>query len=92
MENKNISAQLPATLKLGDTVITNKSIIIEGLNKHFAMGDHVINPATSTHRNNTVFTAASGPSPPQFSFTKIQTEDVLRELQHLDSYKSAGLD
>jgi len=92
LENKNISAQLPATLKLGDTITTNKSDIIEGFNKHFAMGDHVIHLTTSTQCNNTVSSVASGPSPPQFSFNEIQTEDVLRELQHLDPYKSAGLD
>lgn len=60
--------------------------------KHFAMGDHVIHLTTSTQCNNTVSSVASGPSPPQFSFNVIQTEDVLRELQHLDPYKSAGLD
>jgi hypothetical protein len=31
-------------------------------------------------------------SPLDFSFTQIQTADVLKELQNLDPYKSAGLD
>ena len=30
--------------------------------------------------------------PPHFSFTQIQIADVLKELQNLDPYKSAGLD
>ena len=30
--------------------------------------------------------------PPLFSFTQIQTPDILKELQNLDPYKSAGLD
>jgi hypothetical protein len=32
------------------------------------------------------------PKRPRFSFTQIQTDDVLKELQNLDPYKSAGLD
>jgi hypothetical protein len=36
--------------------------------------------------------AATCPSPHRFSFTHIQIADVLKELQNLDPYKSAGLD
>ncbi|CDQ99713.1 unnamed protein product, partial [Oncorhynchus mykiss] len=36
--------------------------------------------------------AATRPSLPSFSFTQIQIADVLKELQNLDPYKSAGLD
>jgi hypothetical protein len=32
------------------------------------------------------------PQAPHFSFTQIQTADVLKEVQNLDPYKSAGLD
>uniref|UniRef100_A0A8K9XB23 Reverse transcriptase domain-containing protein n=1 Tax=Oncorhynchus mykiss TaxID=8022 RepID=A0A8K9XB23_ONCMY len=36
--------------------------------------------------------AATRPRLPSFSFTQIQIADVLKELQNLDPYKSAGLD
>ena len=36
--------------------------------------------------------AATCPSLPSFSFTQIQIADVLKELQNLDLYKSAGQD
>ena len=36
--------------------------------------------------------AAPRPSLSRFSFTQIQITDVLKELQNLDPYKSAGLD
>uniref|UniRef100_A0A8C7GNP8 Reverse transcriptase domain-containing protein n=1 Tax=Oncorhynchus kisutch TaxID=8019 RepID=A0A8C7GNP8_ONCKI len=36
--------------------------------------------------------AATRPSLPSFSFTQIQIAEVLKELQNLDPYKSAGLD
>jgi hypothetical protein len=32
------------------------------------------------------------PKPPHFSFTQIQTADVLKELQNLDPYKQVELD
>ena len=35
---------------------------------------------------------SNSPKPPHFSFTQIQIADVLKELQNLDPYKSAGLD
>ena len=35
---------------------------------------------------------ATCPSLPSFSFTQIQIADVLKDLQNLDPYKSAGLD
>ena len=52
MENKSTSSQLPTALRLGNTVTTDKFMIIN-------------------HN---------------------QTADVLKELQNLDPYKSAGLD
>ena len=35
MENKSTSYQLPTALRLGNTVTTDKSTIIENFNKHF---------------------------------------------------------
>jgi hypothetical protein len=40
MENKNTSSQLPTALKIGNTVTTDKSTIIENFNKHFSTAGH----------------------------------------------------
>ncbi|CDQ97981.1 unnamed protein product [Oncorhynchus mykiss] len=77
MKNKSTSSQLPTALRLGNTVTTDKSMIIENFNKHFSTAGHVFLLATSL---------------PSFSFTQIQIADVLKELQNLDLYKSVGLD
>jgi hypothetical protein len=36
MENKNTSSQLPTALKIGNTVTTDLSTIIDNFNKHFS--------------------------------------------------------
>uniref|UniRef100_A0A8C7DA57 Reverse transcriptase domain-containing protein n=1 Tax=Oncorhynchus kisutch TaxID=8019 RepID=A0A8C7DA57_ONCKI len=86
MENKNTSSQLPTALKIGNTVSTDKSTIIENFNKHF------FHLATPTPLNSTAPPTATRPSLPQFSFSQIRSADVLNELQNLDPYKSARLD
>ena len=87
MENKSTSSQLPTALRLGHTVTTNKSTIIENFNKHFSPVGHDFHLATPTPIN-----SPAPPKPPHFSFTQIQIADVLKELQNLDRYISAGLD
>ena len=90
MENKSTSFQLPNAMRLGNTVTTDKSTIIENFNKHFSTAVHAFHLATPTLVN--------CPAPPtatcrlHFSFTQIQIADVLKDLQNLDPYKSAGLD
>jgi hypothetical protein len=77
MENKSTSSQLPTALRLGNTVTTDKSMIIKNFKKHFSTALH-------PHSN--------FPKPPHFSFTQMQIADVLKELQNLDPCKLAGLD
>uniref|UniRef100_A0A8K9WQN7 Reverse transcriptase domain-containing protein n=1 Tax=Oncorhynchus mykiss TaxID=8022 RepID=A0A8K9WQN7_ONCMY len=92
MENKNTSFQLPTALRIGNTVTTDKSTIIENFNKHFSTAGHAFHLATPTPVNSTAPPTATRPSLPHFSFSKIQSADVLKELQNLYPYKSAGLD
>uniref|UniRef100_A0A8C7Q836 Reverse transcriptase domain-containing protein n=1 Tax=Oncorhynchus mykiss TaxID=8022 RepID=A0A8C7Q836_ONCMY len=92
MENKNTSSQLPTALRTGNTVTTNKSTIIENFNKHFSTAGHAFHLATHTPVNSTAPPTATCPSLPHFSFSQIQSADVLKELHDLDPYKSAGLD
>uniref|UniRef100_A0A8K9V263 Reverse transcriptase domain-containing protein n=1 Tax=Oncorhynchus mykiss TaxID=8022 RepID=A0A8K9V263_ONCMY len=92
MENKNTSSQLPTALKIGNTVTTDKSTIIENFNKHFSTAGHAFHLATPTPVNSTAPPTATRPSLPHFSFSQIHSADVLKELQNLDPYKSAGLD
>uniref|UniRef100_A0A8C7DT40 Reverse transcriptase domain-containing protein n=1 Tax=Oncorhynchus kisutch TaxID=8019 RepID=A0A8C7DT40_ONCKI len=92
MENKNTSSQLPTALKIGNTVTTDKSTIIENFNKHFSTAGHAFHLATPTPDNSTAPPTATRPSLPHFSFSQIHSADVLKELQNLDPYKSAGLD
>jgi hypothetical protein len=92
MENKSTSFQLPIALRLGNTVTTDKSTIIENFNKHFSTAGHAFQLTTPTPVNSFAPPTATCPSLPHFSFTHIQIADVLKELQNLDPYKSAGLD
>ena len=92
MENKSTSSQLPTVLRLGNTVTTDKSTIIENFNKHFSMAGYAFHLATPTLVNSPAPPTATCPSLPHFFFTQIQTADVLKELQNLDRYKSVGLD
>uniref|UniRef100_A0A8K9V8I3 Reverse transcriptase domain-containing protein n=1 Tax=Oncorhynchus mykiss TaxID=8022 RepID=A0A8K9V8I3_ONCMY len=93
MENKSTSSQLPTALRLGNTVTTDKSMIIENFNKHFSTDGHAFLLATPTSANRSApHPTATHPSLPSVSFTQIQIADVLKELQNLDQYKSAGLD
>uniref|UniRef100_A0A673ZBM9 Reverse transcriptase domain-containing protein n=1 Tax=Salmo trutta TaxID=8032 RepID=A0A673ZBM9_SALTR len=90
MENKSTSSQLPTALRLRNTVTTDKSTIIENFNKHLSTAGHAFHLATPV--NCPAPSTATRQSPHHFSFTQIQTADVLKELQNLDPYKSAGLD
>ena len=92
MENKNTSSQLPTALKIGNTVTTDKSTIIENFNKHFSTAGHAFHLATPTPVNSTAPPTATRPSLPHFSFSQIRSADVLKELQNLDPYKSDGQD
>uniref|UniRef100_A0A8K9X890 Reverse transcriptase domain-containing protein n=1 Tax=Oncorhynchus mykiss TaxID=8022 RepID=A0A8K9X890_ONCMY len=92
MENKNTSSQLPTALKIGNTVTTDKSTIIENFNKHFSTAGHAFHLATPTPVNSTAPPTTTRPSLPHFSFSQICSADVLNELENLDPYKSAGLD
>ena len=92
MENKSTSSQLPTALRLGNTVSTDKSTIIENFIKHFSTAGHAFHLATPTLVNSHALPTATRPSLPHFSFNQIQIADVLKELQYLDPYKSAGLD
>uniref|UniRef100_A0A8C7G0Y6 Reverse transcriptase domain-containing protein n=1 Tax=Oncorhynchus kisutch TaxID=8019 RepID=A0A8C7G0Y6_ONCKI len=92
MENKNTSSQLPTALRIGNSVTTDKSTIIKNYNKHFSTAGHAFHLATPTPVNCTVPLTATHPSIPHFSFSQIQSADVLKALQNLDPYKSAGLD
>jgi hypothetical protein len=93
MENKSTSSQLPTALRLCNTVTTDKSMTNRKCqNKHFSTADHAFLLATPTLANSSASPAATHPSLPSFFFTQIQTADVLKELQNLYPYKSAGLD
>jgi hypothetical protein len=92
MENKSTSSQLPTALRLGNIVTTDKFTIIEHFNKHFSTAGHAFHLATATPVNSPALPTATRPNLPHFSFTQIQKADVLKELQNLDPYKSAGLD
>jgi hypothetical protein len=91
MEDKNISSQLPTAPRTGNSVTTDKSIIIENFNKHFSTAGHAFHQATPTPVNSTAPHTATRPSLPHFSFSQIQSADVLKQMQNLDPYKSAGL-
>jgi hypothetical protein len=91
-ENKSTSSQLPTALRIGNTVTTDKSMIIENFNKNFSTAGHAFQLATPTPVNCPAPSTATRPSPQHFSFTQIQIADVLKKLQNLDLYKSAGLD
>jgi hypothetical protein len=92
MENKGTSSQLLTALRLGNTVTTDKSTAIENFWMHFSTAAHAFQMATRTPVNSSAPPTATCPSLPHFSFTQIQIADVLKELQNLDPYKSAGLD
>uniref|UniRef100_A0A674BCQ0 Reverse transcriptase domain-containing protein n=1 Tax=Salmo trutta TaxID=8032 RepID=A0A674BCQ0_SALTR len=92
MENKNTSSQLPTALRIGNSVTTDKPTIIENFNKHFSTAGHAFHLTTPTAFNSTAPPTATRPSLPHFSFSQIHSADVLKELQNLDPYKSAGLD
>jgi hypothetical protein len=83
MKNKSTSSQLPTALRLGNTVTTDKSTIIENFNKHFSTTGHAFLMATPTPANSSAPPAATCPSLLSFSFTQIQIADVLTELQKL---------
>jgi hypothetical protein len=51
MENKSTSSQLPTAQRLGNTVTTDKSAIIENFNKHFSTAGHAFHLATPTPVN-----------------------------------------
>ena len=89
MENKSTSSQLPTALRLGNTVTTDKSTIIENFNKHFSTAGHAFHLATPTPVNSPAPLTATCPCLPHFSFTQTQIADVLKELQNLYPYKSA---
>jgi hypothetical protein len=91
MENKSPYSQLPTALRLGNTVTTDKSTMIENFKKHFSTAGHAFLLATPTPAISSAPPAATCPSLPSFSLTQIQIADVLKELQTLDPYKSAGL-
>ncbi|CDQ97557.1 unnamed protein product [Oncorhynchus mykiss] len=82
----------PYREKMRNTVTTDKSTIIENFNKHFSTAGHAFHLATPTPVNSTAPPTATRPSLPHFSFSQIQSADVLKELQNLDPFKSAGLD
>jgi len=92
MGNKNSFAQLPTALKLDNITTTDKPSMVENFNKHFAMAGHAFHLANPTITNGSSPSVASCNSFSHFSFAPVQTVDVLRELQHLDPFKSAGLD
>jgi hypothetical protein len=92
MEYNSTSSQMPTALKLGNTVTTDKSTIIEHFNKHFSTAGHDFHLATPTPISNPALPTATCLNLPHFSYTQIQITDVLKQLQNLDPYKSAGLD
>ena len=48
IENKSTSSQLPTALRLGNTVTTDKSTIIDNFDKHFSTAGHAFHLATPT--------------------------------------------
>ena len=64
MENKNTSSQLPMSLKLGNNITTNKFMIIENFNKHFAEAGHAFHLAAGPPANCSTTPAATQPHPP----------------------------
>jgi hypothetical protein len=92
MENKSTSSQLPTALRLGNTVTTDKSTIIENFNNNFSKTGYAFHLATPTPINSPPPSTATRPILPHFSFNQIQRANVLKELQNLDPYKSAGQD
>jgi hypothetical protein len=66
-------------------------MIIENFNKHFSTAGRAFHLATPTPVNSSAPPHSNLPKPPHFSFGHIQTSVVLKELQNLDPYKSAGL-
>jgi hypothetical protein len=62
------------------------------IHKHFSKAGHAFHLATPTPVNSPTPPTETCPNLPYFSFTQIQIADVLKELQNLDPYKSAGLD
>ena len=80
MENKSTSSQLLTALRLGNTVTTDKSTIIENFNKHFSTAGHAFHLATPTPVNSPALPTATRPNLSHFSFTQIQIADVLKEL------------
>jgi hypothetical protein len=79
MENKSTSSHLSTAPRLGNTVTTDKSTIIENFNKHFSMAGHAFHLATPTLGNSPAPPTATCPSVPHFSFTQIKIADVLKE-------------
>ena len=51
MENKSTSSQLPTALRIGNTVTTDKSTIIDHFNKNFSMADRAFHLATPSPAN-----------------------------------------
>ena len=86
MENKSTISQMPTALRLGNNVTT----IIDYFNKHFSTDGHAFHLATPSPTNSFAPPAATCPSPPRFSFTQIQTADVLKALQNLDPTNQLG--
>jgi hypothetical protein len=92
MENISTSSQLPTALRLGNTVTTDKATIIENFKKHFSTAGHALHLATPTTDNSPALPTGTRSNLPHFSFTQIQIVYIMKELQNLDPYKSAGLD
>lgn len=92
MENKNTCAQLSTALKIDNTIIIDKPYMVENFNKHFAMVGRAFHLANPTLINTSSPSVALSKNLPHFSFAHVQIADVLRELQHLDPFKSSGLD
>jgi hypothetical protein len=82
MDNKSTSSQLPTALRIGNSVTTDKSTIIENFKKHFSTAGHAFHLATPTPVNSTAPPTAIRPSLPYFSFSQIQSADVLKELEN----------
>jgi hypothetical protein len=66
MENKNTSSQLPTALRLGNTVTTDKSTIIENFMKHFSTTGYAFHLATPTPVNSPAPPHSIFPKPPPF--------------------------
>ena len=71
MENKITSSHLPTALRLGNTVTTDISTIIENFNKNFSTAGHAFLLATPAKANCSAPPDATCPSLPSFSFTQI---------------------